>query len=175
MGSAQRAVSRGVRELIDRDSLRGSGGLGYLGVDLMRGSTHLAAGLLCGVMIGPSVPGVAAAALGALVPDWFQINIPGANNVARGISGHRGITHCVLATGLAWLVVLFVSREMSVYIAAGWLSHIALDVVAGGAPALWPIPKRITLANIKTGGNLDSIVGGALLALAGVIAVAKYL
>ena len=147
----------------------------------MKGSTHLAGGILAGLMLhnamgGPTIyAGVAVAGLAALAPDWIQVNIPGANQVARGIMGHRGLSHWVLTALLIGMGVRFISPSLAAYAMAGWLSHIALDILSGGVPALWPWPGRITLANIKTGSNMDSLVGAAGLVLAFTIGAATLL
>ena len=52
---------------------------------------------------------------------------------------------------------------------AGWLSHILLDTLANGAPVFWPF-GRVTMAHVKTGGKLDSLIGGTgLVMLVGLI------
>jgi membrane-bound metal-dependent hydrolase YbcI (DUF457 family) len=45
------------------------------------------------------------------------------------------------------------------FVLGGWLSHIALDALSSGVPALWPLPWRVTLARVRTGGGLDSALG----------------
>jgi len=45
--------------------------------------------------------------------------------------------------------------------------------MAAGAPVFWPF-GRTTLAHIKTGSNMDKLVGGAFLVLAAVVAVLPY-
>jgi membrane-bound metal-dependent hydrolase YbcI (DUF457 family) len=108
---------------------------------------------------------IAVAALAALVPDWLQVNVPGGSNLAHGLFGHRGISHWLItAIGVAAGVRL-ISPSLAGYVLAGWSSHIILDVLSNGAPALWPLP-RITLARIKSGGWMDALIGGALLTLA---------
>ena len=147
----------------------------------MKGSTHLAAGLLAGLVLhnaigGPGVyAGVATAGLAALAPDWIQVNIPGANQLARGIMGHRGLSHWVLTALLVGLGMHVILPGLALYAMAGWLSHIALDILSGGVPALWPWPGRITLANIKTGSSMDSLVGASGLVLALTVLSANFI
>jgi len=129
----------------------------------MTGLTHMAGGALAGAAMSGDYR-IAVAALAALMPDWFQVNVPGGSSLTRGVFGHRGISHWLItAIGVAALVAI-VSPGLSVYVLAGWVSHIVLDVLSNGAPALWPLP-RITLARIKSGSFLDAIVGSALLSL----------
>lgn len=156
----------------------------------MQGSTHLAVGILTGVAVaqraGVTDPrGVALAAgvsgLAALIPDWIQINVPGLNKTIKGLAGHRGFSHWLLT---AWLISLGVSELQSQIIGGlpvppgrlvlwGWLSHIAADALSGhGVPAFWPLPWRLNLSSIKTGGALDRALGsiaGTVALLAAVI------
>jgi membrane-bound metal-dependent hydrolase YbcI (DUF457 family) len=139
----------------------------------MTGLTHMAGGVLAGAAIGGDYR-ITVAALAALVPDWLQINVPGGSSLARGLFGHRGISHWLItAVGVAVAVAL-ISPSLAVYVLAGWSSHIVLDVLSNGAPALWPLP-RITLARIKSGGWMDALIGGALLTLAVVILLVRLL
>lgn len=132
----------------------------------MRGSTHLAGGLLAGAILSNSPFGLAAAGLAALAPDWLQINLPGANHIVRGLVGHRGLTHWLLAVGAVGLAVHQLAPDYGLYAVAGWASHLALDLLSGGMTLLWPVPTRITIANVKTGGKLDTLVGACLLVIA---------
>lgn len=133
----------------------------------MKGSTHLAGGLLAGVLVGADPVGVGLAGIAGLVPDWLQINIPGGSAITKGMTGHRGISHWLLAGLLVALGIgIIMGQGRAAYVLAGWVSHLALDMISGGVPVLGPISKRITLARIKTSSNLDSLTGGALLVLA---------
>lgn len=142
---------------------------------MMKGATHLAGGLLAGALAGNNPAGLAAAVIAALVPDWIELNVPGLNVLVKGANGHRGLSHWLLTALVVWGLVRLTSPEMAIYALAGWLSHIALDTLSNGVPALWPWSKRITLARIKTGSELDTWVGAALLVLAGVILLQKWL
>jgi len=70
--------------------------------------------------------------------------------------------------------VALIMPSLAAYVLAGWISHIVLDVLSNGAPALWPLP-RITLARIKSGGWMDALVGAALLTLAVAILLVRLL
>lgn len=134
----------------------------------MKGSTHLAGALFAGALAGGAPVGLAVAGLAGLAPDWFQVNMPGGSALVKGATGHRGLSHWLIAAGLAWLVVRLIAPPWAVYVLAGWLSHIVLDLLAGGAPVLWPWSKRVTLAKIKTGSEMDTWVGASMLVLAAV-------
>jgi hypothetical protein len=139
----------------------------------MTGLTHMAGGALAGAAMGGDYR-IAVAALAALAPDWLQINVPGGSSLARGVFGHRGISHWLItAVGVAAGMAL-ISPSLAIYVLAGWSSHIILDVLSNGAPALWPLP-RITLARIKSGGWMDALIGGALLTLAVVFFLVRWL
>lgn len=139
----------------------------------MQGSTHLTVGIAAGLAVAPARDWqtlALSAALGgvaALVPDWFQVNIPGLSKRIRGIAGHRALSHWIWTAGLVALALtpIFGSGAFfSIFI--GYLSHIALDAVSGGCWALWPL--RLRLATIKTGSWMDTVFGASGLVLAGV-------
>jgi membrane-bound metal-dependent hydrolase YbcI (DUF457 family) len=119
--------------------------------------------------------GVGAAGLAALVPDWVQVNLPGVNSVARGIVGHRGLSHWVLTAILAWGFARLTVPQLALPVLAGWASHIIVDIFSGGVSALWPWPGRITLAKIKTSTWQDALVGAACLVLATTLLVARII
>jgi len=140
----------------------------------VKGSTHLAGGLLAGALIGTNPVGLAVSGLASLAPDWIQINIPGANQVVKGATGHRGLSHWGITAGLVWMIVSLAGQDhLAAFATAGWLSHILLDTVSGGTPAFWPVARRVTLARIKTGSTLDTLTGAGLLVLCVLVIVAK--
>jgi membrane-bound metal-dependent hydrolase YbcI (DUF457 family) len=147
----------------------------------MKGSTHLAGGLLAGVLvaqvISTEIPwaGLAVAGLASLAPDWFQLNMPGLNNAVRGVAGHRGLSHWALTAAGVFVGLWVTIPSVAVYALGGWVSHLVLDLLAGGMATFWPWPGRVTMANVKTGSQQDAIVGGALLALAVTIIVGRYI
>ncbi len=141
----------------------------------MQGKTHLAVGALGGLLaaqIGSASPGVSvlyavAGGVAALVPDWLQINFPGVKQV-KGLFGHRGFSHWVWsALAVGWLLW---PLGLGLPVALGWLSHIGLDALSSGVPAFWPF-GRLTLARIKTGGRLDTLVGAAAVVVAVVVVI----
>jgi membrane-bound metal-dependent hydrolase YbcI (DUF457 family) len=149
----------------------------------MQGKTHLMGGALSGLTVAYflgnteprqlAVAAITGAACG-LIPDWLQINIPWINRNIKGATGHRGFSHWLLtACAVAWAVATLIpARSVSPwYCLAGWVSHIALDAFAGGVPAFWPIGGRLTLARIKTGSKMDTLVGACCLVLSAVLAI----
>lgn len=137
----------------------------------MHGATHLTAGIAAGVAVagGGDWRAVAVAGavggLSALLPDWFQFNLPGVNASIKGLAGHRGFSHWLwTGAALAWLLYRVHPGLVWPFL-AGYVSHIALDAFSGhGVPALWP--WRVHLASIPTGGWMDRLIGGAALVLA---------
>jgi len=140
----------------------------------MQGGTHLVAGLAVGLGIarwqGISDPVdvsliVTAASVSALAPDWLQVNVPGLNKTIKGAFGHRGFSHWMLTVYAVWWAVgafqpaASASVPLALSAAAGWLSHIVLDAFnSPGVPAFWPLPWRLKLAHIKSGGSVDQAV-----------------
>ena len=80
----------------------------------------------------------------------------------RSLVGHRGLTHSLVplilmpsaAVGLGRLTgSIQFGYCTAAGFAAGILSHLLLDMVAGGVPLLMPFStRRIALAHMKTGG-----------------------
>jgi inner membrane protein len=144
----------------------------------VRGSTHLVAGLCVGAAFAQSGNwplSLAVGGMAALAPDWFQLNIPGANKIARGIVGHRGMSHWILTALVVWGMTRAAFPAYALTVGVAWISHILLDMFSGGCPALWPLPVRITLANIKTSSALDTWTGAALLVAAGAVVLWRIL
>lgn len=143
----------------------------------MQGQTHLVTGALAGLTVAVvgriSNPATLAAyaglgALGGLIPDWLQINVPGASKQVKGMFGHRGFSHWAWTALAVWWCGSVTIGAYALPLAAGWASHILLDAFADGVPAFWPF-GRTTLAHIKTGGREDTFVGAAALVLAGLV------
>jgi inner membrane protein len=133
----------------------------------VRGETHLVAGVAAGMILArsqgidpPAALGMAGAAgVAALVPDWLQINAPTLNRTIKGAFGHRGFTHWLLTVGVIYLVARDYVPLLAPGIAAGWLSHIVLDAFnRPGVPAFWPLPWRLRLAALRTGGRIDRVM-----------------
>lgn len=86
----------------------------------------------------------------------------------RSVVGHRGFSHsltiCIILSALIMTLAYFynipiILQYFMIGIPVGMISHIVLDMFAGGVPLFSPISvKRITLANIKTGGAVEWIV-----------------
>lgn len=153
----------------------------------MKGSTHLAAGLAVGLVvarvqgadIGEAAALAGVAALAGLAPDWLQVNLPGLNKTIKGAFGHRGLSHWGLAVIGVYLVSLGIVPGLALAAAAGWGSHLVLDGFnSPGVPLWWPLPWRLHVASIKSGGRLDGILTwvAALgsLALAAEALLARY-
>jgi inner membrane protein len=85
--------------------------------------------------------------------------------VIRELTGHRGATHWLLAALVVALpVAVFLGPRVGLYLAAGYLSHLALDMLTrSGVPLLGPFNKRRlhllpTPLRVKTGGPLDHFI-----------------
>ncbi len=146
----------------------------------MQGKTHLTIGAAAGLAtvmatrgadhvdhahaVATMAAGAAIGGLAGLIPDWLQINVPGASKQIKGAFGHRGFSHWAWAAlGAAYLVRL-VWEPAAWSVLAGWGSHILLDALSNGVPAFWPF-RRVTLARIKTGGRIDYLIGATGLIL----------
>jgi len=152
----------------------------------VNGTTHLIAGVACGLALtraqGVTDPLMAAAVVvvasgAALMPDWVQINVPALGKTFRGVFGHRGISHWLLTAAAVYFAVaaLYPARSgapLALASLAGYVSHILLDAFnAPGVPAFWPLPWRLRLATFKSGGWFDGVARfcAGLLALWGAL------
>lgn len=148
----------------------------------MQGKTHLVIGAAAGLAAAVSTTGddwrtlAVGAALGGLsglVPDWLQVNLPGASKQIKGAFGHRGFSHWLWTALLATWGARLLWEPAGWPVLAGWLSHVLLDALSNGVPMFWPL-GRLTLAHVKTGGKIDSLVGGAGLVVLVALAVIVY-
>ena len=124
--------------------------------------------------LGPE--GVAAAALGALLPDidhpssWIGRRLWPISKPLSMVIGHRGLTHSLLAVmaGLAVLVLMEPGRglaRLAEPLALGYLSHLAADALTpSGVPLLWPLKQRFGIGLCSTGGIVEWMVVAALAA-----------
>jgi len=149
----------------------------------MQGKTHLAWGVAMGLAIGvetgagwPALVGYAAGgALGGLIPDWLQVNLPGVTQI-KGLLGHRGFSHWLWTPlAAAYLLHRFtgVAAPLLAALALGWGSHLVLDACSNGVPAFWPWGRSV-LGHIPTGSKLDTLIGGVGLVLAAVAVAVSW-
>ncbi len=85
--------------------------------------------------------------------------------VIRELTGHRGATHWLLAALIVALpAIAFLGPHAGLYLGAGYLSHLALDMLTrSGIPLLGPFSKRrLHLLpkplRVRTGGPLDHFI-----------------
>ncbi len=141
----------------------------------MQAKTHLAAGLLVGILVSiqtklnleSSFILSVASMIGSLIPD---IDHPRSTlgskikPISTGISkvfGHRGITHSLLMVFLLWF--LMISYHLGVVyegIIVGYSSHLFGDwLTVFGIPLFWPLRRKFSspLA-FKTGKGFEKFV-----------------
>ncbi len=126
-----------------------------------------------------ALPGLAAAAAGALLPDidhpssWLGRRVWVVSKPLSRLIGHRGLTHSLLAVagGLMLLDALRPGRMLAGLVeplAVGYLSHLAMDALTpAGVPLLWPWRQRFGVALCSSGGAMEMLVVAAILAAAG--------
>lgn len=94
----------------------------------------------------------------------------------KGAAGHRGVSHSLVMAFLCACLVhmgtIVLPGWDSVISLAAWgtgagvVSHLCLDMFAGGVPLLFPFTmKRVTLARIRTGGLAEWMVRMAALGI----------
>ena len=123
----------------------------------MRGTTHLAAGVLTALLLSSPTASLAAVAVGSVLPD-IDTPISMISNKTTHLLGffleHRGITHSFLFATAATLA--------SPYAGLGVLTHIALDMLnPPGVQAAWPSKRHWCYGRVPVGGWLDHLIGGA--------------
>lgn len=157
----------------------------------MRGSTHLAGGIMAATVmgIGTSAPatalaiGVVVSSLASLAPDWINVAIPGVR--AKGMMGHRGFTHWGLTALVTTLLVWSATKGVRLsfvgalawwlYWCVGYVSHLLLDCLTEhGAPVLWPISGEVRLLPVREGGLFDKFLGATLVVVTVVLLIAHY-
>lgn len=114
---------------------------------------------------------VGVAGIGALLPDIDSyksfIGRKAPVSVAINfIAGHRGVLHSLIA-GIAAAGLFFLGMKLKFPVFAGltvpffigYLSHLTLDTFnPSGVPWLWPLPWRLRLPLICTGGFLEKLI-----------------
>ncbi len=117
------------------------------------------------LLSGASLPGLAGALAGSVLPD---LDIP------LGIP-HRTVTHWWLPPAMGIGAALFFSsysplRAFFLWLSAGALLHIAQDsLTTGGVPLLRPFGKRFSFRLTRTGGVLEHLISFAVLAFSGAL------
>lgn len=94
----------------------------------------------------------------------------------KGAAGHRGASHSLLMMLLCVALVhiggIFLPAWRDMITLASWgvgigvLSHLFLDMFAGGVPLLFPFTmNRVTLGHIKTGGITEWLIRAAAIGI----------
>jgi inner membrane protein len=143
---------------------------------ILRWQTHLAGGVLAGMLVGAAPAGIAVAGVSALLPDIDTFNSkvgrvsPFLSIPIRIIFGHRGVFHSLLAAGLIYLAAKTLVPGYALYVFLGYLSHLVLDALTPqGVKFLWPIPYSFRIPLVPTG----SIFEGAFFLLLVVLIVGR--
>ena len=109
---------------------------------------------------------LAACLIGSRLPDWIDCG---------DRPGHRGFGHSLFSLILFTIVALLVSSQFvdqglaalyAVALAAGYLSHLALDFVTyEGVPWFWPLDEKYSLDLGPAGGLFVGFLGFLALVL----------
>ena len=149
----------------------------------MKGTTHLTAGIIAGMMFTAatnqpesiSATIIITTGILALVPD---IDKPSSTigrriplfSIPASLAGHRNLFHAPLLYIAIYTVLLIQFHTYTLWFTAGLIgvaSHILLDMFnPAGIPLLYPFAsKRFHIANIRSGGIIDWLVGISLFAI----------
>ncbi|MCR4441944.1 MAG: metal-dependent hydrolase [Peptococcaceae bacterium] len=135
--------------------------------------THVLGGAAAGLLVSEPSAAISAMAVGAaaaLLPDidspFSQVGrrVFPAAWILKLTVGHRGVFHSVLAAAVVAAASCFIPTDilppalMMKAVFAGYLSHILLDSLSGGTYAFYPLPARVGVSLVSTGGFLEKIV-----------------
>lgn len=146
----------------------------------MKGSTHLAAGVITGLFLAihthaePALTStlIAGASLGSLLPDIDNCQSAIGNKIkpvsflTQILIGHRTVFHAPVLYII--LYIMFTQTAPALIpiingIAIGIASHLFLDMLnPAGIPLLWPISKRYRILSIRSGGLIDRLLAFVL-------------
>lgn len=149
----------------------------------MMAGSHVALGVAAWLVVAPHLGLPAAtpaclslAILGSLLPDidhpksWLGQRLrPFSSGIASAL-GHRGVTHSALAlAACTWgLLRGGAPRWIVDPLAAGYLSHLAADLLTpGGLRLAWPLRRTWALPLCRTGSPFEPLVVALLLFWAG--------
>jgi len=134
----------------------------------MTSVTHFLAGTAAAYAAGAEPLVSAAAGFAAVLPD---IDTPG-SFIGKKLPffsfffRHRGFTHSLMFAVLVYLLVYrFLGVELALYAAAGFGSHILLDMLnPSGVELFWPLTWRVSILKIRTGGFCEILLLAGLAA-----------
>ncbi len=140
----------------------------------MRRSTHLAAGLLLGIILFKSPEPILSLTIGADMPDIIDSPYSVPNRIGLHIR-HRGVFHSILIAIIMYAAykIFFMkypiinANNIVIPFIYGYLLHIFLDsfTISGTQPFLPFIRKKIHLGNMRTGSIEDMALGIIFLSL----------
>ena len=149
----------------------------------MRGTTHFLAGAAAGLYYCNTLPDTdvkrialitGVSAVCALLPDVDVRGSKASKSIGNNLTGvirlftaHRGFFHSPLCYVIAALIVRYFYPDQMIFIIAGFIgamTHIFLDMWTNqGVPLFFPYPKKVSLADIKSGGGIDAMLSVILL------------
>jgi len=118
----------------------------------MSGKTHIIGGIAIGAVLAQYVDAPSCCVLvsgaAALLPDIdtpeskLGRRIPG-SFIINLVFGHRGAMHSLLMAFITYLIFMSLAPQYAIYVLAGYLSHLFLDMFTGqGVSLFWPIQKK---------------------------------
>lgn len=139
----------------------------------MKLKNHTILAAVIGLSAGAPPEGLAALALGSVLPDKLDFNIAmGSEYLFRKV--HRGITHwpwiyvAFFCAGLALPPSLPYVQSFVLWLSLGAIIHLVGDMMTpGGIPWAWPLRKKVSLRLFKTGTIGEYLFTWAVVALGG--------
>lgn len=147
----------------------------------MKGTTHIAAGIVAGMLLTKSMPAenpliiLTGTIVGSLLPD-IDICASKLGRRAKAVSstiqtlvGHRTVFHGPLLYLIAGLMLYHAYPGLWLWIltaSTGIALHLFLDAAnPAGIPVFWPLPTTYSYASISSGGVLDRLLAVGLYAI----------
>jgi inner membrane protein len=149
---------------------------------IMRWKTHTTIGLAAGTMLAVKmglpaekvINGAILSAVASIIPDFDAVGAGAL--LARPIIGHRKATHSLAAIGILSILAKIIMPANWVFVAAGYASHIASDMLnPSGVQLLWPIGPQIGIPLMRTGGIAERFLLFPAVCIALIYELAKYI
>lgn len=127
--------------------------------------THVAGGIIAGLLVGSNPVGVLLSGVASLLPDIDSPHSVAGRKIwpisllIQHTAGHRGCSHSLLIAAMIYFFSVLTIPEYALYILAGYLSHLALDALnPEGVPLLWPMKYRFRVPVVRTGSVMEKLL-----------------
>jgi inner membrane protein len=127
--------------------------------------THIAGGIIAGLLVGFNPVGIIISGASSLLPDidsphsFAGRRIWPISALIQHTAGHRGCFHSLLAAVIIYFFSIILIPKYALYIFVGYLSHLFLDALnPEGVPLLWPLDYRLRIPVVRTGSVIEKLL-----------------